>query len=1380
MGSRKLTSLLIIILLSLGLSTVFFQSAVHAAPHAPEASSGGYRLQLGTPVLTTTKQVNLDWAEPGQVLSYSIIISNSGTTTATNVTISDTIPADTTFNPASLQITPLSAGGTGGLQPVIATGITVANNSLVTVTYAVTVNYLLPGGTVISNTADVTSTQAITPAVETNLVTTTITNVAPIFNGGEFTLNEDTPISRTLYIEDKNGDVLTFTVTTAPLHGNANFINSLSSTFVYTPAQDYNGTDAFTATVTDSGGLTGTAMISLTIEPANDAPVIAPIAPQVVNEGQTVAVVATASDVDSTNLSMQINWQGLAYPSPSNSITFNWATNELDGPGLYTVTVTAMDDGTPVMTDTRIFTITVNEVNAAPVLDIIPEQTVDEGETLTFTATASDPADLPANTPLTYGLLNAPLGASINPGSGVFTWTPVEAYGPGVYTPTVIVTDTGSPVLTDSQIITITVNEVNTPPVLGLIADHTVDEEALLTFTVSATDADLPANTLGFSLLSPPAGASISHAGGVFTWTPTEAQGPGVHPVTFVVTDTGALSDTRTINITVTQIADVSIVKSAPSSAIAGSSSTYLYNLFLSNTGPSTATGVIVTDTLPAGVTFDKATALPDGTCSGPVAGVVRCNMGTLTTNTIKSVGILVTIDPDTIGQIENEASISSDLPDRNPGNNTNSASTTIQTLAALSVGKIASPNPATAGLPLTYTLTITNSGPSDALTVALTDTLPAGVQFVSAQTTGGTCNGTSTVVCRWTRLAALDTAQVTLRVTVDSDITGSLSNQATIGSATADSAAGDNSTAITTPVTTIADLVAGQSDSPDPVLRGSPLAYTVTITNNGPSDAANVVLTDTLPSTVNFNRTQPAGGTFISPNLVRINAGSLAQGDTRTFTIWVTPTVKGSIVNNVTVGSSTVDPDSGNNTASEGTVVATLSDLAISGSDFPDPVVAGQIITYTLTVTNNGPLSAANVVVTDQLPTAVGFLSASGCAESSGVVTCNVGTLANAAKATVTIVARVNSSASGSLVNEANVSSDEIDPNLADNTTIQNTAVSFLADLSLSKSNTPDLVIAGNNLTYAIVISNSGPSDAVNVVVTDPLPAGVSYVSATPDQGSCGQAAGTVTCNLGTVVDGEQVPVTVVVKVNSGQTAAINNSASVSSDTPDPQTGNNSDGSSAGVTFSADISLSIDTPADSVLAGNNFIYTLTVRNNGPSDAHGVVISGSLPAQTTFVSATGCAESGGAISCNVGPLAKGNSQQVWVEVNINEDVNGTVSFQASAAANEADPVSDNNSATETTSITQPQPDTYYIFLPAVLKQEPKTNLSVFNNNTGGNVTLTVIGTGVSCTVPNNSTQFCGSFSPGTYDVQVQSPCGNDTISKTYEQGPQTTKVSCRQ
>ena len=155
---------------------------------------------------------------------------------------------------------------------------------------------------------------------------------------------------------------------------------------------------------------------------------------------------------------------------------------------------------------------------------------------------------------------------------------------------------------------------------------------------------------------------------------------------------------------------------------------------------------------------------------------------------------------------------------------------------------------------------------------------------------------------------------------------------------------------------------------------------------------------------------------------------------------------------------------------------------------------------------------------LTDTLPAGVTFDSATPtqgtCSESSGTVTCALGTIADGADAGVEITVRP--SGPGTLTNQAAVTSDLADPDSADTTASAETTVRSVADLSLTKSDAPDPVLAGELLTYTLGVSNGGPRDATNTTLTDTLPAGVTFDSATPSQGTCSEASGTVTCALG------------------------------------------------------------------------------------------------------------------------------------------------------------------------------------------------------------------------------------------------------------------------
>src|SRR3989441_217147 len=168
--------------------------------------------------------------------------------------------------------------------------------------------------------------------------------------------------------------------------------------------------------------------------------------------------------------------------------------------------------------------------------------------------TATDP-DIPANI-LTFALVAGPSGMTLDSDTGVLTWTPSEAQGPSTYVITVRVTDNGSPPLSDTKSFTIIVNEVNAAPTLTVPPTQTINELTTLSVTNTATDPDIPANTLTFVLVTGPSGMTLDSATGVLTWTPTEAQGPSTNVITVRVTDNGSppLSDTKSFTVIVNEV----------------------------------------------------------------------------------------------------------------------------------------------------------------------------------------------------------------------------------------------------------------------------------------------------------------------------------------------------------------------------------------------------------------------------------------------------------------------------------------------------------------------------------------------------------------------------------------------------------------------------------------------------------------------------------------------------------------------------------------------------------------------------------------------------------------------------------------------------------
>ncbi|MGD8833425.1 MAG: putative Ig domain-containing protein [Desulfobacteraceae bacterium] len=280
----------------------------------------------------------------------------------------------------------------------------------------------------------------------------------------------------------------------------------------------------------------------------NQPPVLNPIGNKSVNEGDTLSFSISAGDADGDNLDYAAaNLPAGAYFDPDTR-RFEWMTDYGDA-GNYKVTFTVTDDGDPVsLSDSETVTITVGGVNRPPVLAAIGAREVDEGDSLAFTISATDPD----SDNLAYTAGNLPVGATFNANTRTFSWT-TDSGNAGNYRVTFAVSDDGSPTLTDSETVSITVGAVNHPPVMGTIGNRLLSEGDLLEFTVTALDPDN--DSLFFDAGDLPAGAVFDPVTHAFSWAP-EYEDEGNHYIIFTVTDSGSppLSDAETVTVTVGEV----------------------------------------------------------------------------------------------------------------------------------------------------------------------------------------------------------------------------------------------------------------------------------------------------------------------------------------------------------------------------------------------------------------------------------------------------------------------------------------------------------------------------------------------------------------------------------------------------------------------------------------------------------------------------------------------------------------------------------------------------------------------------------------------------------------------------------------------------------
>jgi len=694
----------------------------------------------------------------------------------------------------------------------------------------------------------------------------------------------------------------------------------------------------------------------------------------------------------------------------------------------------------------------------------------------------------------------------------------------------------------------------------------------------------------------------------------------------------------------------------SPDPVIAGNTITYTQTA--TNVGSVAANTPTLSENTPANTTFLSITAPTGTTCTTPPVGgtgAINCTAASAPAGSSGTVQLVVTVAAGTASGtvITDTVTVSSS----NQAFGANSATITDVVATAgqadLALSTAATPATVFPGNNITYTQTITNNGPAAATGVTFTETIPANTTFVSASAPAGwTCN--NSVTCTDPTLAAGTSADIIVVVNVASTVSvATITAASSVSATTSDPNSANNSTSVVTNVTAECDLAVTNSGSPSPVLAGGNITYTQVITNSGPSNCSTATFSEATPANTTFVSVAvvtTGGGTWTCPNAapVACTNPSVPPGSTGTITaIYKVPagTAAGTIITDTaTVATTTHDTNPANNSATVtiGVASATQADLSVTDSASPNPVAAGQNITYTQTVTNNGPATAGGTVVAlfDQVPANTTYVSQTGpsgwtCGVfSSPYYTCSIASLAANTSATFTFVVNVNSTtASGTTISDTDTVSaaPTTDPNPNNNTASVNVLVADSADLSVTNAASPVPVLAGNNITYTQVVTNAGPSPATSASFTETTPPNTTFVQLTPIPSgwSCtlpaAGSAGTITCTNPSFAAGT-ASFPVVVKVTAGTAAgtAINDTATVSSATTDPNNANNSATAADVVALAtqADLVTTNSAAPTSVAAGSNVTYTQTVDNLGPATASGATFSQTTPPNTNFQSIT--------------------------------------------------------------------------------------------------------------------------------------------------------------
>jgi uncharacterized repeat protein (TIGR01451 family)/CSLREA domain-containing protein len=673
------------------------------------------------------------------------------------------------------------------------------------------------------------------------------------------------------------------------------------------------------------------------------------------------------------------------------------------------------------------------------------------------------------------------------------------------------------------------------------------------------------------------------------------------------------------------------------------------YQVSVSNVGQATATGVVVSDTLPAEVKYIDNT----DSCTGPdTSNTLVCSLGDLAGGDSRSFEIKTRVSPDAVvGEpdatlvISNSVQVGSEEIENNPADNSATQSTFVEELADLAVIKMSKPDEVVqAGEVFTYTIFVDNLGPSYARNVTLHDEMVSSdtfdiVQVLDDPGRSDSCsiNGDA-VDCQLDdplEPAGYDgmSGRWTIKIEVQADETQDVNNVVDVRSATPDPDLANNQAQDSISVADLADLSLAKSIATppnSPFYAGNNVRFQLRVTNHGPSTAQNVVVEDMLPQGVTVVNFDPGPGSCTTgtpgSTPLRCDLGTLAVDDVATVfvTVRIDPDYLGTLENDAWVYSGLFDPNNSNNRASVIVPVLTQANLSLDKEAPPPSWYAGEIRTYRYNIENSGPSVSRDVRLRDFLPDQVDFVSAYAfkegstggiplpCNASAGnVLICPLGDIPPTDPPGVVVLVDVyikpDVPDGTSIYNNADLITDTPDPGGASDYVY--TMVYNQADLSVRKTANPWKVFAGEQVMYTIEVTNHGPGNAYGVLVTDTLPSEVAFeLSTDPD---CYPAEGDVVCEWNMLGVGQTRSFQIFGRVDpSAEPGTVSNRVWVDSlASSDPADYN--DYASAPILIQGRADLKVQKfgkPDGLVRAGDKLTYTIIVDNLGTGYAHNVTL----------------------------------------------------------------------------------------------------------------------------------------------------------------------------
>ena len=756
-----------------------------------------------------------------------------------------------------------------------------------------------------------------------------------------------------------------------------------------------------------------------------------------------------------------------------------------------------------------------------------------------------------------------------------------------------------------------------------------------------------------------------------------------------VNTTTGELKldDNEATNIkNVTTLAELHVTKVNITEAIAGK--IIKYEIVITNNGPSYARDIILKDIYNDSELTNMLYSLDGQSWTRYDASI---NIGTLANGQNKTILFEGFIKTTVRGNVINKAVIGSSTKLRDNSTLEDDVAVNVKGDTTLDITKVANTTIVNPGDVIKYTVQITAGGLSDSLDVILTDNLSE--MFFDVSKATYSVNGIDKGA--WIGNANLGTISsgmtvnvvitVPVKAYVDIGKLNSITNFASVINS-------DNKTANDTNIVQInvIDLAVNKTANHQNKTYnyGDNVEYVIEIINNGPGIATDIIATDNLPEGLKFiNANVPGGWTLsISNNKITINGEKLANGEKVLITI-IAKAAKSNatLINNIKVNGTGFDSNISNNNDSETVKVTPLVDLAITKVvDNANPLF-DSIITYTITVVNNGPDASTDVVVKDIWPAnGLKFITSTGTYNPATGIW-NVGELGSNEIATLTITAKTT--AVGKFENKVSVNGTGYDSNLSNNNASVNITVPDCVILNITKVATGGIVseepnkevIAGEKITYTVIVSNYGPSVATNVYLTDLFNADELLNMEYNSNGNWVKYNNGIA--LGDIDVNEAVMILFRATVNHSTRGLINNTVKITTDIKDAR-GNFEANETVKAIDNSTLVINKTSNVDAINPGDLFNYTIVITAEGSSDSLGVILTDKLDqslldAQNAVFYVNGNYVGKWNGSYNIGTLKTGNSVTVTIEVKALNSANKDI-FNKAIVENEEGFINESN------------------------------------------------------------------------------------------------------